>query len=403
MDEASPLFRIRALRRIALLSLAVCCAVSPASAAGTLSILNRQIERGQVFASALRQAGVSPSQVEAIVGALTGIFDFRHSRAGDQFRLVFREGLFDRLDYRQSAFDEWQVRQEGDRLVAMKREIGIEKKIETVNLAIDSSVYEAVLAAKEDPTLALSLADVFAWDIDFYQDVRKGDRARLVVEKFIVKGRTLRYGELLAASYRGETVKEKRVFRYQLPGGEVSYFQQDGSSARKAFLKSPLKYANITSRFGSRFHPVLQYIKAHNGVDYGAPVGTPVWAVSDGVVTRAGTESGAGKLVCIRHINAMESCYLHLSGFGAGVQIGARVSQKQVIAYSGNTGLSTGPHLHFAIKRGGHYVNPLNQKFPRASPVPKTWLADYAERIAPYLATLDAVPVADAGLVSTGQ
>ncbi len=403
MNEAWSFFRIPALMRILLLSSVLCCAASPASAAGTLSVLNRQIERGQVFANALRQAGVSAQQVDAIVAALTGIFDFRHSRAGDQFRLVFREGLFERLDYRQSAFDEWQVRQEGDRLVATKREIGIEKKIETVNLAIDSSVYEAVLAAKEDPTLALSLADVFAWDIDFYQDVRKGDRARLVVEKFIVKGRTLRYGELLAASYRGEMVKEKRVFRYQLPGGEVSYFQQDGSSARKAFLKSPLKYANITSRFGSRFHPVLQYVKAHNGVDYRAPVGTPVWAVSDGVVTRAGTESGAGNLVCIRHLNAMESCYLHLSGFGAGVRIGARVSQKQVIAYSGNTGLSTGPHLHFALKRGGHYVNPLNQKFPRASPVPKAWQADYTEKTAPYLATLDAVPVAAAGPVTMGQ
>jgi murein DD-endopeptidase MepM/ murein hydrolase activator NlpD len=381
----------------------VCWAASPASAGGTLSILNRQIEPGQVFANALRQTGVTAPQAEAIVGALTGIFDFRRSRAGDQFRLVFRDRLFERLDYRQSAFDEWQVRQEGERLVATKREIGIEKKIETVNLAIGSSVYEAVLAAREDPTLALSLADVFAWDIDFYQDVRRGDRARLVVEKFLVKGRTLRYGELLAASYRGEMVKEKRVFRYQLPGGEVSYFQQDGSSARKAFLKSPLKYANITSRFGGRFHPILQYVKAHNGVDYRAPVGTPVWAVCDGVVTRAGTESGAGKLVCIRHLNALETCYLHLSGFGAGVRMGARVSQKQVIAYSGNTGLSTGPHLHFALKRGGHFVNPLNQKFPRANPVPKAWQADYAEKIAPYLATLDAVPVAAAGLVTTGQ
>jgi len=397
VDEAASFFR-----RILLLSSALCCAASPVSAAGTLSILNRQIEPGQVFASALRHAGVSALQVEAIVAALTGIFDFRHSRAGDQFRLVFREGLFERLDYRQSAFDEWQVRQEGDRLVAMKREIGIEKKIETVNLAIDSSVYEAALAAG-DSSLALSLADVFAWDIDFYHDVRKGDRARLVVEKFIVKGRTLRYGELLAASYQGETVKEKRVFRYQFPGGEVSYFQQDGSSARKSFLKSPLKYANITSRFGTRFHPVLRFVKAHNGVDYGAMVGTPVWAVSDGVVTRAGAESGAGKLVCVRHVNAMESCYLHLSGFGAGVRIGARVSQKQVIAYSGNTGVSTGPHLHFALKRGGHYINPLNQKFPRASPVPQDLEADFAEKISHHLATLDAVPVAAAGLVTTGQ
>ncbi len=272
----------------------------------------------------------------------------------------------------------------------------MEKKVGVVELPIDSSLYEAAVAAGEDPALPISIADVFAWDIDFYQDVRKGDRVRAVIEKFMAKGRLLRYGEVLAAHYQGQTVGQKRVFRYQLPSGDASYFQQDGTSARKAFLKSPLKYANVTSRFGSRLHPVLHYRKEHNGVDYRAPVGTPVWAVGDGTVTRAGYDAGSGRHVCIRHLNGLETCYLHLSAFAARVHPGAHVVQKQVIAYSGNSGLSTGPHLHFALKRGGRFVNPLTQKFPRAEPIPRLLHGDFAQRIAPFVAQLDGESVAAA-------
>jgi murein DD-endopeptidase MepM/ murein hydrolase activator NlpD len=217
-----------------------------------------------------------------------------------------------------------------------------------------------------------------------------------VIEKFVAKDRVLRYGEVLAADYLGASVGEKKVFRYRLPSGEVSYFQEDGKSARKAFLRSPLKYANITSRFGSRFHPVLQYLKEHNGVDYRAPIGTPVWAVADGTVTRAASDNGSGRHICIRHMNSMETCYLHLSGFGSGIRAGARVFQKQVIGYSGNSGLSTGPHLHFALKRGGQYVNPLNQKFPRADPIPIALQRDFAQQIGPWLTQLDPKPTATA-------
>ena len=130
-------------------------------------------------------------------------------------------------------------------------------------------------------------------------------------------------------------------------------------------------------------------------------MGTPVWAVSDGTVTRAGYGEGNGNHVCIRHAQSLESCYLHLSAFASGVRVGARVSQKQVIGYSGNTGLSTGPHLHFALRRGGMYVNPLNQKFPRADPLPKALLVDYALKTAPYASWLDSIPLAAAFGTST--
>jgi murein DD-endopeptidase MepM/ murein hydrolase activator NlpD len=362
--------------------------------AGATRIVNRRIERNQILARALRDAGLDGAQADVVISALEGVFDVRKSREGDQFRLVLRDGELDHFDYRQSTVDEWQVRREADRMVASKRVVEVEKQVARVELEVGSSLYEAALAAGEDMTLALALADVFAWDIDFYLDVRKGDHVACVVEKFVSKGRLLRYGEVLAADYRGEAVGHRRVFRYQLPEGESSYFQEDGTSTRKAFLKSPLKFAHVTSGFGSRLHPVLQYVAAHQGVDYSAAVGTPVWAVADGVVTLAGDTGAGGNTLCLRHHNGLETCYLHLSSFGAGIHLGARVSQKQVVALSGNTGRTTGPHLHYALKRGGVFVNPLNQKFPRAEPVPPKLLADFREKLVPMASRLDAPSVA---------
>lgn len=383
------------MKTAVLVGLAGCCVLAAFPArAGERVVLNRRIAPGQTVAKALYGTPIDAASVEQIISALEGVFDFRKSRAGDQFRLVLQDGVLEFFDYRQGPLEEWQVRREGDRLIGWKRPIEVEKRVELVRLEVKSSLYEAAQAAGEDPQLALSFSDVFAWDIDFYRDVQPGDVAKAVVEKFLSKGRLVKYGDVLAASYEGTSVGKKRVFRYELPGGERSYFLEDGSSARKTFLKSPLKYANVTSRFGSRFHPVLRYVKAHNGVDYGTPVGTPVWAVADGTVTRAGFERGGGNTVCIRHAKGLETCYLHLSRFGEGVRVGARVQQKQVIAYSGNTGMSTGPHLHFALKRGGMFVNPLNQNFPRADPLPAQLKADFAEKIAPYLARLDPTSVA---------
>jgi murein DD-endopeptidase MepM/ murein hydrolase activator NlpD len=368
-----------------------------------VTVHNRRIEPNQTVAKALRVGGLDGQTADAVMSALEGVFEFRKSRAGDQLRLVIRDGELDYLDYRRGPQDEWLVRRDGNRLVGLKREIEVEKRLAVVELQVESSMWDAALAAGEDPAIAVALADVFAWDIDFYRDVQRGDRVRMLVEKYVSKGRVLRYGDVLGAAYAGSTVGKKRVFRYEFPSGERSYFLEDGASARKTFLKSPLKYSHLTSGFGTRFHPILNYVGAHNGVDYGTPMGTPVWSVADGTVTRAGWDNGGGNMVCVRHMNSMESCYLHLSKFGEGVRVGARVAQKQIIAFSGSTGLSTGPHLHFALKRGGAFVNPLNQNFPRADPVPAALRADFAQKIAPFASRLDALPVAAAGMGLTPE
>jgi murein DD-endopeptidase MepM/ murein hydrolase activator NlpD len=359
-------------------------------------VKNRRLEKNQTVARALYDAGLDEPTVNAVHGALRAAdFDFKKARPGDQLHLVFRGGQLDVLDYRRNLLTEWQVRRHGDRYVGRKREFEREQRVEVVELDVESSVWDAAIAAGEKPDVAVTLSDVFAWDIDFYRDVQKGDRVRAVIEKTFHKGRLLGYGAVLAAEYRGSSVGTRRSFLYRLPDGTESYFMEDGTSARKTFLKSPLKYAHVTSRFGGRFHPILNAFSNHNGVDYHAPIGTPVWAVADGTVTRAGYEPGGGNTVCVRHAMSFESCYLHLSKIH--VKVGQKVAQKTVIAESGNTGkLTTGPHLHFGLKRGGAWVNPLNQNFPRADPLPKDLLPDFKAHIADARAMLDASPLASA-------
>jgi murein DD-endopeptidase MepM/ murein hydrolase activator NlpD len=359
-------------------------------------VKNRLLEKHQTVAKVLDKAGVDDATIVEVQGALMAAeFNFKKVRQGDQIRLVFRHGVLDLMDYRRNLLTEWQVRREAERYVGRKRESERERRVEVVELTVESSVWDAAIAAGEKPDVAITLSDVFAWDIDFYRDVQRGDRMRAVIEKVVSKGRLVDYGNVLAATYVGASVGTKKMYRYTLPDGTDSYFNDDGTSARKTFLKSPLKFAPITSGFGGRFHPIINQFGQHNGVDYGTPQGTPVWAVSDGLVTKAGWDTGGGNMVCVKHVMSFETCYLHLSKIN--VHVGERVAQKDVVGASGNTGLSTGPHLHFGMKRGGGWVNPLSQNFPKADPLPPTLLADFHEKTADLRSQLEAQPVAAFG------
>ncbi len=352
--------------------------------------ISARLGRDQTVAQALFRLDVDGADVRAVVAALKGLFRFDRARPGDQLRVERREGdgAVQRFSYRQGPADEWIVERLPDgTLRGTKRPVELVTEVVRVAATIESSLYETLERSGEDPDLAVLAADVLAWDVDFYQDVRAGDRIRLVVEKVLADGKLLRYGEVLAAEYDGEATGRKRLFRYTDPGGQTSYFDDEGQSARRGFLKSPLKYANITSRYGNRRHPVLGYNRAHEGVDYGAPTGTPIWAVGDGQVKLAGWNGGCGKTVILRHRNGYETVYCHLSGLA--VSSGKAVTQKQIIGWVGATGLATGPHLHYAVKRGGSFMNPLQLKVPREAPVPEKWLADFKEKLAPLRARLE--------------
>lgn len=357
--------------------------VAPTPPERFLAVTSR-LGRNQTLAQALFNLDVDGAEVRAVVEALRGLFPFTKARPGDQLRIERREGerAVHRFSYRQGPADEWIVERLPDgTLQGTKRPVELTTEVARVAVTIESSLYETLQRSGEDPGLAVLAADVLAWDVDFYQDVRGGDRMRMVVEKVYADGKLLRYGDVLAAEYEGAAVGRKRLFRYTTPDGHTSYFDEGGQSARRGFLKSPLKFANITSKFGNRRHPVLGYNRLHRGVDYGAPSGTPVWSVGDGQVRHAGWHGGCGKTVIVRHRNSLETVYCHLSGIA--VSTGKPVSQKQVIGWVGSTGMSTGPHLHFEVKRGGSHVNPLQLKLPPEAPIPDKWLADFREKTAP--------------------
>ncbi len=349
-----------------------------------------RLARNQTLAQALFRLDVDGADVKAIVRSLEGLFRFDRARPGDQIRVERRDGerAVRRMSFRQGPADEWTVeRLEDGTLEAAKRPVELVTEIARVAVTIESSLYESLQKAGDDPNMAVLAADVLAWDVDFYQDVRAGDRMRMVVERVLADGKLLRYGEVLAAEYEGSATGRKRLFRYSAPDGQTSYFDDEGQSARRGFLKSPLKYAHVTSRFGYRVHPVLGYDRAHEGIDYGAPAGTPVWAVGDGRVRQAGWNGGCGKGVTLRHRNGYETVYCHLSSIA--VSAGKPVSQKQLIGWVGATGLATGPHLHYAVKRGGAYVNPFQLEVPREAPLPEKWMPDFREKIAPLRAKLE--------------
>ena len=230
---------------------------------------------------------------------------------------------------------------------------------------VASNLWSSATAAGMDPQLITQLADVFAWQVDFHREVHTGDRWRLTVELTQVDGQPVGDGEIIAAEYQsGDNLY--RAVRH-LDHHVARYYAPDGSSLKSMFLRSPLRFGHITSRFSkARFHPILKIVRPHHGIDYGAPTGTPIMTVGDGVVLFAGRRGGAGKMVAIRHNSRYETQYKHMSGFAPGIKRGAKVHMGQVIGYVGMTGLATGPHVHFEFHVDGRYVDPLGLKFPAA-------------------------------------
>lgn len=260
---------------------------------------------------------------------------------------------------------------------AERIEIPYETKIGELGGTIENNLYEALGNTADSAQLAYSLADIFSWDIDFTTDLRKGDTFKVVVEEEWLGGKFKRYGNILAAEFTsGGTTY--RAFRFRDPGGRAGYFDEQGRSVARAFLKAPLSYRRISSGFSySRLHPILKIRRPHLGIDYVAPRGTPVSALGDGVVRFAAYKGPNGNLVIIRHPNGYTTYYGHLKRIRKGVRRGVRVAQGDVIGYVGATGMATGPHLDFRIRKGRRFINPLRVDVPRGKTIPKSLRADY--------------------------
>ncbi len=256
------------------------------------------------------------------------------------------------------------VTRAGDGYQAEKLNLEYERKLLCLEGAIEDNLIASMGGGQQNLLLALNLSDIFAWDIDFTTALRKGDTFRMLVEGLYRDGEFKKYGNILAAEFVNDGVLS-RAYRFEVDG-RADYYDAEGRSLRKAFLKAPLSFRRISSGFSkSRLHPVLKIRRAHNGTDYVAPKGTPVSAMANGQVLAAGHQGGYGKLVVIRHPNGYKTFYGHLSGFAKGVRKGASISQGQLIGTVGSTGLATGPHLHFEMRVNDRPVNPRKVVIPR--------------------------------------
>ncbi|MHB8640840.1 MAG: M23 family metallopeptidase [Candidatus Acidiferrales bacterium] len=338
----------------------------------------RAVPRGMSFATMLTHMGIDSPTTAQLIASAQPVFNFRMFQAGKQLT-IGRSVAGELLELRYQIDPErfLSIVRSGAQFEAAVKTIPSTTETDAVAGKINGSLFDAVKQAGESPELAMRLADIFSWDMDFYTDPRPGDTFRVVVEKKVLaNGTTLGYGKILAAEYNNDGQIYRAVLFHD-PSGAPAYYTPDGKSLKKAFLHSPLKFAAvITSHFSyHRFHPILKIYRPHLGTDYGAPMGTPVQAIGDGRVIFAGRKGEDGNLLKIQHINGYETYYMHLSRIL--VHDGEHVVQGQRIGLVGMTGLATGPHLDFRIERHGKFMNFERLPLPPSQPVARRDRAEF--------------------------
>jgi murein DD-endopeptidase MepM/ murein hydrolase activator NlpD len=378
-------------------------AIGATGSRDSLTIVTRgEIGQGESLGSSLHTQGISPGTVHLIATEMRKVFDFRHSRAGDRYRLgQDSEGRVLDFRYSQSPEESYYLAWEGKRYVVKKETTELKPQISKIAGIVDSSFYGAVLALGEQSVLASNFAQILAWDIDFSRSVHPGDEFQILYERLYRvsddgEDEYVRTGRILAGRYSGRS-GEHTVVYFEDDEGVGSYFRPDGSSIERAFLAAPLKFGRITSRFTwARHHPILKVTRPHPGIDYAAPRGTPIWSVAAGTIEYRARAGASGNLVRIRHQNGLTSHYAHMQSFAKGLKVGSRVEQKQVIGYVGTTGLSTGPHVCFRVKRDGKYVDPMKISGPAGEPVEPTRFAAFQDVRDQLLADLGSGPLSSA-------
>ncbi|HTE50815.1 MAG TPA: peptidoglycan DD-metalloendopeptidase family protein [Kofleriaceae bacterium] len=364
-----------------------------------------EVAPGDSLAKILRREGLTPGEADEVIRVFDKHAEVKTIREGQTYRIRFDDaGRLMELDFQVSKVSAVRaVRGADDKLTS--EAAAADTRIDEVQIGgtIDSSLYNAIKGSGEATQLVAFFVDVFAYDINFYIDTHAGDTYRMVVEKEFLNGQFLRYGRVLAAEYRGRA-GTFRAFWYKSPREkEGRYFDEKGQSVEKTFLKTPLKYSRVSSGFNPRrMHPVLHVRRGHFGVDYAAPTGTPIWAAAGGTVVFRGRKGGAGNCVIIKHDNGYATTYMHMSKFRKGQAVGRRVRQKDVIGYVGMTGLATGPHLHFSVRKSGRYVDPLRIKMSRGEGLAKSDRADFTAHTGSLVARLAAIPVAPGTVASGG-
>lgn len=358
----------------------------------SFSIVKDVVRSGDNLSVLLSRYGVAPGVIEQLVLKSKDVFDVRKIRAGNTYKVLCTNDSLQKVEYfiYEHTPVQYVVFETGDSVHVYVGEKEVLVTLKAVTANITSSMWNAIMDANASPALAVALSEIYAWNIDFYA-IQQGDNFTVVYEDLSVDGgEGIGMGNILTARFQ-HGGKDNYAFRF-IQDEKADYFDDEGQSLRRAFLKAPLKYSRISSTFShSRMHPVLRIRRPHHGVDYAAPRGTPVHSVGSGTVQEARFAGGAGRMVKIRHNATYTTAYLHLSGFGPGIKAGARVQQGQVIGYVGSSGLSTGPHLDFRFYQNGTPVDPLKVESPPALPVKEALLDSFNLVRSRYMHQLDSL------------
>jgi len=368
-----------------------------------LDVVRGELAAGETLHSTLTRMGIPGSTVHEIAIEMRPVFDFRFARPGDRFRLARKpDGEVVDFEYRTSAIEGYRLYRVGEELVATAMSANLVARVETLVGVVTNSVYNAIRNLGESGQLAHDFSELFAWEVDFNREVRPGDEFRILYERIYQEDADgnevyVRPGRILAAEYHGANESHTAIL-YERDDGDSGYYRPDGTAIDRQFLRAPLKYTRVTSPFSwSRMHPILRVRRPHLGIDYGAPYGTPVWSVADGEVVTVARLGGLGKAVKIRHANGYVSTYGHLQRYADDLRVGSRVKRKQVIGYVGSTGLATGPHVHYDLRKNGKSLNPAKVQTPPAPPIPSSELAAFQIARDATLAQLDPTPIAALG------
>ncbi|MFH1684269.1 MAG: M23 family metallopeptidase [Candidatus Margulisiibacteriota bacterium] len=333
-----------------------------------IKVVEGRLKPGQVLFDSLLENNVSREAANEVLVSVGKILDLNKLQVKDEYRIYINQGgQIEKFIYEKSPVDQYfVVRGEYGKLHAFKPAIFLDKEVLAKEFTIKSSLFAAMLKAKEKDALVFKFVDVFAWDIDFYSYPRVGDKIKIYFEKYLKDGKFVKYGRVLAAQYAGRQTFNAVYFEPK--NNYTGYYALDGKPAEKMFLKSPLKFTGrITSYFGYRRDPFTSRHGSHGGVDFAAYYGAPIVATSDGIVTYSGWRGAYGRMVSVRHANGYETRYGHCSRIL--VRSGQKVSQGQVIANVGSTGRSTGPHCHYEIRSRGSAFNPLKFNQPKRKPL----------------------------------
>ena len=346
----------------------------------SLDVVEGNVKKNEFLANILSREGVSQQTIHNIDRNKRKVFDVRKIKVGNKYAFLKTRDSIPTAKYWIYEIDRthYAVFQLTDSLAAWRGEKEVITKIEHVGVEIKSSLWNAMAEEGCDYSLILELSDIYAWTIDFF-GIQPGDSCKVIFEEKYLAGDTVPFGiGNVLASYFKNKGDGKYAFSFE-QDGRKEYFDENGDNMRKAFLKAPLNYRRISSKFSNgRMHPVYHVVRPHHGVDYAAPVGTPVQSIGDGTVIAKGWDKkGGGNYVKIKHNSTYTTTYMHLKGFAKGISQGSKVKQGQTIGYVGSTGASTGPHLDFRLQKNGTYIDPLKFKSPSAEPVKKENMERY--------------------------